>query len=62
MTIEDTATCWRDIADQLTTAQVALLEHDEQCAEFSPAGLLFAARDLASENLVDLVSGTDSRG
>jgi hypothetical protein len=55
MTVENTATCWRDIADELTPAQVALLEHDEQCPEFSPAGLLFAARDLASENLAELV-------
>ena len=59
MTIENTATCWRDIADQLTPAQIALLESDEQCAEFTPAGLVFNARDLASWNAGELVHGAD---
>jgi hypothetical protein len=56
MSIENTATCWRDLTDQLTAQQVSMLASDEQCADmFDAASLLFMARDLAAVNLAELV-------
>lgn len=49
MTVENTATCRRDLADQLTAEQVAMLASDEFDG-FTPACLLFNARDLTTWN------------
>jgi hypothetical protein len=56
VTIENTATCWRDLTDQLTAQQVSMLASDEQCADmFDAESLLFMVRDLAALNAAELV-------
>ncbi|SPM31348.1 hypothetical protein [Mycobacterium terramassiliense] len=42
MTVENTAQTWRDLADQLIPAQMAMLARDEQNTDlFDAASLLF---------------------
>ena len=56
MTPENSATCWRDLTDQLTAQQISMLADDEATG-FTPACLLFNARDLVSWNAGAAVHG-----
>ena len=58
MTIENYAISWRDLTDQLKAEKIALLESDE-ASGFTPACLLFNARDLAAWNAGARVHGDD---
>lgn len=51
MTNNDDATCWRDLADQLTTDEIESMKSYEQNPSATPATLLRIARGWIAENL-----------
>lgn len=55
---DDTVTTWRDMADQLTAEQRAILSALERAGD-RPDTLLFTARELAAENLASVVMFSD---
>jgi hypothetical protein len=53
---DDTASSWRDLADQLRPDEIMRLDQQERSGE-TEAWLLGAARALARENLADVMFG-----